>query len=68
MTLIIIVIILGIIDITGRMITLSHMLKNTQVRTLNYKTWMWLVALLNFAFIAYWLFAHKKSKGETDLK
>ncbi len=55
MTLVLIVTIIGAIDITGRILTLLYMMKNSEVKTWTYKNWVILVALLNFAFIAYWV-------------
>lgn len=50
----------GAVDITGRVLTLLYMMHHSAVRTLTYRTWVLLAGFLNFAFIAYWLFGHQK--------
>ncbi len=55
MTLVLIIAIIGAVDITGRILTLRYMMKNSEVKTWTYKNWVMLVAFLNFAFIAYWV-------------
>lgn len=50
----------GAVDITGRVLTLLYMMRHSAVRTLTYRTWVLLAGFLNFAFIAYWLFGYQK--------
>ncbi len=55
-----IIIILATLDITGRVITLIHMMNYNKVKNLNYKNWVLIVAFLNFAFVFYWLIGRAK--------
>ncbi len=59
MTLVFVIAIIGAIDITGRILTLLYMMKNSEVKTWTYKNWVIIVALLNFAFVAYWIINNK---------
>ncbi len=52
---ILIVAIVGSIDILGRVLTLLYMMNHSEVKKWTYKNWVILVALLNFAFVAYWI-------------
>ncbi len=59
MTIYYLIIIFATVDITGRVLTLIYMMKNSEVKTLTYRTWVLLVAFLNFAFIFYWAMGKK---------
>lgn len=54
------VIIAGIIDITGRLIALSILMQNGNVKHLKYRTWVLLCALVNFAWVFYLIMGRGK--------
>lgn len=58
------IILLGIMDLTGRVIALIYLMHHSNVRTLRYQTWVLLCAFLNFAWIFYWIFAYEKNQKE----
>ena len=52
------------VDLVGRAATLVYLMHNAEVRCASYRTWVLLVAFINFAFIFYWLLAKPKQKKE----
>lgn len=55
---------IGGVDMLGRVMTLLYLMRHNEVRSLSYRTWVLLVAFLNFAFLFYWLFGRKR-EGES---
>ncbi|MEG1153169.1 MAG: hypothetical protein RSD61_01430 [Ruthenibacterium sp.] len=57
------IVILGGVDLIGRVIALMHLMHHSAVRTFKYQTWVLLCAFLNFAWVFYWIFAFEKNKN-----
>lgn len=52
-----VLLVIGAVDILGRVLTLLYLMHHSGVRCLNYRTWVLLTGFINFAFVFYWLLA-----------
>ncbi|MDD3429952.1 MAG: hypothetical protein PHG02_08120 [Oscillospiraceae bacterium] len=57
-----VIILVGLIDIAGRVACLAVLMQNSNVQRLQYRTWVLLVAFINFAWIFYLLLGRAKKK------